>query len=159
MREDEEKYIHFVSCIDDLNNAWRILRLVKKRKNNSLKHIAFRFALIEYSKPYKRSNGTLAKYRLDNSYIPAEHVELHGRILGARDKFLAHSDLTIRDAKLYITPNSSGKFVGVLQNVIHGSEEFGNIDYIIDLIEKTLLNMYSESDRMEYDLPPNFIVT
>jgi hypothetical protein len=156
MHENEEKYIHFVSCIDDLNNAWRILKLVKNRKNNSLRHIAFRFGLIEYSKPYLRSDGTLAKYKLDKEFIPVEHLKLHGRILDARNKFLAHSDLTIRDAQLYVTPNSSGKFVGIVQNVIHGSEEFENIDCIIDLIEKTLFMMYAERDRMENELPTNF---
>ena len=155
MNDDEEKYVHFISCVDDLNNAWRILQLVKKRKNNSLKHIAFKFALIEYSKPYLRSDGMFGKYKLDKSFVPPEHLALHGRILDARNKFLAHSDLTIRDAQLYVTPSSFGKFVGIVQNVIHGSEEFGNIDYVIDLTEKTLLKMYEERDRMEKDLSLN----
>lgn len=158
MLENEEKYIHFVSCIDDLNNAWRILRLVRQRKKNSLRHIAFKFALIEYSKPYLRSEGTIKKnLKIDKGFIPAEHIELHNRIIAARNKFLAHSDLTIRDATLFVFQNESRKFPIIGQTVIHGSEEFDNIDEIIELIEKSLENMYEERDRLEVNLQVNEI--
>lgn len=156
--EHEEKYIHFVSCIENLNDAWRILKQVKRRKNNSLAYTAFKFALIEYSKPYKTSYGKInAKHvGLGSRFIPAEYSLLHQRILDARDTFLAHSDLTIKDAQLYVTEHSSRKSVVVGQNVINAATEFSKIDEILDLIEKTLLSMYEEEKVLEGDLVPNF---
>ncbi len=62
MNLQEEQYVHFVSSTDNLNNAWQILQNIKQilqenkqGKGNPLVGAAFRFALIEYSKPYKCS--------------------------------------------------------------------------------------------------------
>ena len=161
MTEQEEKYVHFVSCVNDLNNAWLLLYEIKKRyKDNSLAGAAFQFALIEYSKPYKASRGTVSnlknkpfQYKLDESHIPAKHIELHKRIIEARDQIHAHSDLTVREAKLYVKNSSHKKIVGAVQNKISGTEEFSNIDAIIDLIEQTLDSMYLEVKRLEAALP------
>ena len=155
MTEQEEKYVHFVSCITDLNNAWRLLHEIKKRhKGNFLAGAAFQFALIEYSKPYKCSRGTVSnQYQLDESYIPDKHIKLHKRIVDARDQIHAHSDLTVREAKLYVKNSPHGKIVGAVQNKISGTEEFSNIDAIIDLIEQSLDSMYLEVKRLEAALP------
>ena len=74
--EQEEKFIHFVSCREDLNDAWGILKRIKRRKNNSLAYIAFKFALIAYSRPYKISFGTVKdKHKgLGEQYIPSEKI-------------------------------------------------------------------------------------
>lgn len=156
--EQEEKFIHFVSCIEDLNHAWRILKQIKRRKNNSLAYTAFQFALIEYSKPYKISYGKVQnKHKgLGDEYIPSEHAALHNRILSIRDTFLAHSDLTIKDAQLYVTNNSWGKSTNIVQNVINVAVEFSKIDEIVDLIEKTLMKMYEKEELMKANLKPNF---
>jgi len=160
MTKKEEKYVHFVSCINDLNSAWRILQEIKRYKGNSLAGAGFQFALIEYSKPYKFSRGTLLNskgkqtlHKFDESYIPAEHIKLHKRIINARDHIYAHSDLTVREAKLYVKNSPHGKIVGSVQNKIYGTEEISNIDAIIDLIEQSLDNMYIEVKRLEAALP------
>ena len=90
MTEQEEQYIYFASSIENLNNAWRILKHIRRRKNNSLKGVAFKYALIEYSKPYTRSDGIHKKgrdgYKLDESFIPLKHIGLHKSILDSRSK-------------------------------------------------------------------------
>jgi hypothetical protein len=163
MNEQEEKYLHFAYCIDNLNNAWRILNEIKRQKGNPLVGYAFQFALIEYAKPYKDSHSAILnskgkpkyKYNLRNKFIPETHLALHERIINIRDKFHAHTDLSIMDAKVYITNSKNGKFVNRSQNIIYGTEEMRNIDGIIDLIEQTLDSMYAEVKRLEADLPPN----
>lgn len=150
----QEKYLHFTSCIENLNNAWRILKEIKRSDKHALLGPAFQFALIEYSKPYKLSyvNDT-ESHQLDTKYVPSEHLDLHERIVDARDQIHAHSDLTVREAKLYVTEAKQGKIATQVRNKIYGTEELSNIDEIIDLIEGTLDRMYDEADRMEQQLP------
>jgi len=156
----EEQYIHFVSCVDDLNNARWILLEIKQHQGHRLVGPAFQFALVEYAKPYRTSYGaTLTSkgkpfpHKLDNSRVPIAHLDLHNRLLTARDKIHAHSDLTVRDAKLYVERLSHGISAVIAQNVIHGAQELHNIDLIIELIEQTLLKMYPEMKLLETKLP------
>ena len=58
---------------------------------------------------------------------------------------------------IHVANTGHGKFVGTVQNVIHGTEEFSNIDDIIDLIEQTLDSMYVEVNRLEAALPPHLL--
>lgn len=156
MTAQEEQYIHFASSVENLNNAWMILKNIKRRKKNSLIGAAFQFALIEYSKPYTNSRGTFLKnYKLDEAFIPQTHLELHKRILTSRNQILAHADITVKEAKLHVAKIQSGKFVGIVQNVIFGTEELSNIDSVIELIEQTLKKMYVEEKRLESLLPIN----
>lgn len=149
-----ERYLHFVSSIDDLNSAWSILQEIKRSGDNLLVGPAFQFALIEYSKPYKVSYVNETEiHQLDTKYVPPEHLDLHERIVDARDQIHAHSDLTVREAKLYVTEAKQGKIATQVRNMIYGTEELSNIDEIIDLIEKTLDRMYEEADWMEQQLP------
>ena len=156
MTQQEEEFVHLVSCIQNLNNAWLILQEIRHHTESPrLVNAAFQFALIEYAKPYTTSRGTVQNHRLDEKYIPAEHLELHARILQARHQIHAHSDLTVMDAKLYVTDTPNGKIAGHSQNIIHGTEEMRNLDSIIDLIEQTLDSMYEEEKRLEQRLPAN----
>jgi hypothetical protein len=154
MTSQEEQYIHFASCIENLNNAWRILKIIKRRKGNSLIWAAFQFALIEYSKPYTNSRGLILRnYKLDESFIPLIHIDLHRRVLNSRNQILAHADLTVKEAKLHVDKIKKIKFVGIVQNTIRGTEELPNIDAVVNLIEMTLDNMYLEEERLKGLLP------
>jgi hypothetical protein len=88
-------------------------------------------------------------------YIPAKHLELHKRILASRDQIHAHSDLTVKEAKLRVVNTASGKYVSRVQNAMRGTEEFSNINSIIELIEQSLDSMYIEAKRLEVALPIN----
>ena len=150
--DKEEQFVHFVTCISSLNNAWIILNKIKEQKDNSLVGPAFRFALIEYSKPYKQSFGHQRR-KLDDLYVPDEMKSLHKRIIDARDQVHAHTDLTILDAKLYVKETEGHRFSVIVQNKISGLEELSNIDDIIKLIEGTLDNMYIKEKELDAALP------
>lgn len=147
----EERFIHFISCIEDLNEAWTILKRIKRRKNNSLGYAAFRFALIAYARPYKTSYGKVEHRHsgLGEEYVPKEYTALHKQIVGARDTFLAHSDLTIKDAKLYVSEHPWGRETMISQNIINAAVEYSKIDEILDLIEMTLTKMYEKENILK----------
>ena len=163
MTEQEEEFVHFVSSIEKLNNAWRILLEIRSNRDDPLVGPAFQFALIEYSKPYTVSFGTeldakgspKRKHLLNDKHIPKKHHVLHDRLLEARKKIHAHDDLSVKEAKLYVKKTQQGKFVGTVQNVITGTEELSNINLIIELIEQTLKNMYAQEKLLEQQLPIN----
>lgn len=155
MTEQQEDYLHFLVCIDRLNNAWATLNAVKAAKGTPLIGPAFRYALIEYSTPYTRSDGPIKKHRtLKTTWIPSEFLELHNRILNSRNTIHAHSDLTVLEAKLHVDRLDNTQYVTVVQNMIHGLEEFGNLEDIICLLEGTLDNMYFERDALKAALQP-----
>ena len=152
MTTKEEEFIHFTSCIAALNSAWLIIKSIKEQSENSLIGPAFRFALIEYSKPYRQSFGS-KKWKLNTEYIPVEMKELHKRITDARDQIHAHSDLTVMEAKVYVHEVEGRRYSGIIQNKITGLEELQNIDEIQTLIEETLNNMYEKEKVFEAELP------
>jgi len=163
MNELEERYIHLANCIDSLNRAWRILKKIKGEKGNPLAGFAFQFALIEYSKPYKDSNSAylnekgkpLYKYKLANDFIPKNYLILHKHIINVRDKMLAHLDLDVMDAKVYVQSIEHGRNILRSQNIVDGAEEMENIDDIIGLIEGTLDAIRDEVRKLGDDLPVN----
>ena len=156
MTREEEKYVHFASCMDDLNYVWRILHEIKVAPDSVLLGAAFQFALVAYARPYKASRGDLKRcYKLGEEFIPPEHRGLHQRILDARDQIHAHSDLTVKEAQLHVAATVGGKFVGAIQNIITGLEELVNLDLIIAMIEQTLEHMYKKAKQLEAALPVN----
>lgn len=158
MTEQEEKFVHFTSSIERFNDTWRILQQIKKDKGHPLVIAAFRFALVQYSIPYKGSRSAEAKRKwhyLDSTYIPKEHFALHERLLAERDQLHAHDDLSVKDAALHVRDTADGPIVTKTQNKTYGIDEFGNIDAIIDLIEKTVKSMRADQLRLQQDLKPN----
>jgi hypothetical protein len=156
MTRDEETYVHFVSSSDDLNEAWRILGEIKKDLENPFVGAAFRYALVAYARPYVSSRGDhSSSYKLDERFIPLAQRELHRSLIAARHQIHAHSDLTVREAKLRVAKAPSSKRIGAAQNIIRGTEELANIDAIISTIEGTHDAMYDVSRRLEASLPVN----
>ena len=154
MTEKEEHFIHFVSCITWLNNALRLLNTIHTQPNNPLIIPAFCFALIEYCKPYKLSQGTNKKFKLDTSLIPKEHIPLHEKIITSRDTIHAHHDLTIMQAKLHIHTLLEHRYTLIPQNIIYETEELPNLEEIVALIEASLDNMYIQEKVLENELTP-----
>ena len=116
MTEQEEDFIHFSACITWLNKAWRLLLAIREQSDNPLIGPAFRFALIEYSKPYKLSCGTLKKRKLDTEFIPPNLLALHKQIVDSRDQVHAHSDLTLMEAKLSVHDYLGQRYTLIAQN-------------------------------------------
>jgi hypothetical protein len=152
---EEERYIHFVSCIGHLNKAWGILQDIKQNKGNRLVGPAFQFALIEYSKPYVESRGIVKAHRLGIKHVPSQYRTLHKEILTERKTIHAHSDLTVDDAKVYVANTKYGKYVGIVRNIVYDTEKLTKINDIIDLIEKSLASMSVRVRQLEAALPLN----
>jgi hypothetical protein len=130
-----------------LNEAWATLNAIKADRASRLAGPAFRYALVEYATPYNTSFGAnKIRYQLSEQYVPAEHLELHRRIIAARNTVHAHADLSVLDAKLYLRETQGKPSASISSNYIHGLEELPNIEAIIELIEGTLLNMYADQE-------------
>jgi len=157
MKTQEEIYIHYLESIQKLNNSWNILREIKrKRIKGYILTAAFQFALIEYSKPFLRSEGNCTKegnrreqYCIDFPKTLIEYSKLHSEIILNRNKIFAHDDLTVKEAKVSIGVINGKKDIGYISNYIHGLELFPRIDEIIKLIEKVLDNMYKYQRELE----------
>ena len=154
MTNTEERYVHFASCIDWLNECWRLLQEIKEEKTNPLTAAAFRFATILYSKPYRESRGnTIRKHRLDTAFIPEQFLSLHMEILNDRDQLHAHSDLTILDARLTVHRFEEKKSAQIVRNMLDATRLLPKLDDIIALVEGTLDQMYIVVKNLESQLP------
>ena len=131
-----------------------MLQVIKGQENNPLVAPAFRFALIEYCKPYKWSRGVNRNFKLDTSFIPKSLLPLHERIVNSRDQVHAHSDLTIMEAKLHVYELMGQRSTLIAENVVTGVEELPHLAKIIGLIEATLDKMEIELKFLEAALPP-----
>ncbi len=154
MTEQEEHFVHFASCITWLNNAWGLLNEIHAQPENPLIGSAFRFALIEYSKPYKLSRGVNRPFKLDTSLVPKAHLPLHEQIITSRDQIHAHTDLTVMQAKLHVHKVMGHRYTLIPQKIITGVEELPNLQMVIELIEATLDRMYIQEKVLEAQLPP-----
>lgn len=101
---DDEAYIHFQECLTDLNASWRI---IEDLQGASIKPVlwaaAYHMALIEYAKPFRQSRGTnKRKHVLSPPALSEPDMKLHAKLLDLRDTVLAHSDLSVKDAKVYV---------------------------------------------------------
>lgn len=157
MTTKQEEYLHYDECIASLNRAWWILQKLREtQQRDAITASAFRFALVEYAKPYTGSDGVHRNRKKRNSYkllpppgLSAEDLELHTYILTLRDQVLAHSDLTWKDAAVYIN-----RYGGDLHAIIASNKELPlpDIDAVIGLTERTLDIMYSEKNQRLEDL-------
>ena len=154
MTNTEERYVHFASCIDWLNECWRLLQDIKVEKSNPLTAAAFRFAIILYSKPYRESRGNaIRKHRLETGFIPRKCLSLHIEILSERDQLHAHSDLTILDARLTVHRFEEKKSAQIVRNMLDATRLLPKLDDVIALVEDTLDQMYIEVKNLESQLP------
>lgn len=151
MTPDEERYVHFAHCIEDLNDAWRVLKELQGRAAYGVvEAAAFRYALVAYARPYTSAKGDAVKnHCLGSEHIPAKHRDQHTRLLDARHKIHGHSDLTVRDACVYVREVQGKKIVLQVRSGIEPLEELRHIDQIVDLIEGTLDRMYAKAERVE----------
>ena len=152
----EEQYVHYMGCINSLNQAWSILQDLRIIKQKSAIHAAaFRFALVEYAKPYNSSYGIHKSrkkreaYKLPPPKLLNEDILLHQQILDLRDQVLAHSDLKWKEAVIHLSRYGEHHLFSIASNSI---PQFPGIDSVIGLIERTQDIMYVEQGRLEKSL-------
>ena len=154
---DEEAYVHYAECINSLNCAWHVLCELRAIDRKTAIHAAaFRFALVEYAKPYTRSDGIFKSgrnaYKLPPPNLADESLALHQQILDLRDQVLAHTDLTFKEAQVYIALHGSHSLVTVASNTL---PTLPDGEDVINLIEQTLVEMYLEVERLKSNLASN----
>jgi len=151
MTPAEEEYVHYVECCECLNRAWGILQKLRGVEPKGVIYYgALRYALIEYAKPYTRSDGDHKRgrqgYKLPGPKLSNNDMAVHDAILKARNQALAHSDLTVKDAVVSGALFNGRPSVCVLQNLPF---ELPTLENIIRVIENSLDAMYPEKSRLE----------
>ncbi len=155
MTPAEEHYVHFAECIESLTSAWRILKELESAPRGVIRAAAYRMALVEYAKPYKRSDGAHKRGR-DGYLLPAPpltsaELTLHNQILDLRDQVLAHSDLTLKDARVHASRVQGHPFVAIGSNQM---PSFPDTLAVIGLIERSLDLMYLQLEQLDEAIAP-----
>jgi len=155
MTPAEEHYVHFTECIESLTSAWRILKELDSAAPGVIRAAAYRMALVEYAKPYKTSYGTHKRgrqgYVLPAPNLSTEELALHTQVLDLRDQVLAHSDLTLKDARVYASRVQGHPFVTIGANQL---PSFPNTFAVIALIEHSLELMYVQLKQLDEAIAP-----
>lgn len=100
----------FADLTESETAARSALQLVKNNNANEPLYFALtEVAVVRYSKPHKGNRlpdgrGTV---RLPASFIPSDDYSqrLHKLLIEARDKSMAHSDMSVRDARIVRIPD------------------------------------------------------
>jgi hypothetical protein len=155
MTPAEEHYVHFAECVESLTSSWRILKELESVAPGVIRAAAYRMALVEYAKPYKVSRGTHKRgrqgYVLPTPNLPPEDIALHTQILGLRDQVLAHSDLTLKDARVHASRVQGHPFVAIGSNQL---PSFPNTPAVTALIERSLDLMYLQLEQLDEAIAP-----
>lgn len=143
MVRDDDAYIHFQECLTSLNRAWVILgRLDAPGIDPVLWTASFQMALIEYAKPFKKSHGTdNRRHSLAFPWLSADDAALHAQLLDLRDQVLAHSDLTVKEATLYLG-EVGGKIMPFI--VSNTAPRLPTKEQVQQLIERVLDAWYAQ---------------
>lgn len=155
MTPAEEHYVHFTECIESLTSAWRILKELHSVAPGVIRAAAYRMALVEYAKPYKASYGAHKRgrqgYVLPAPSLVSEDLALHTQVLDLRDQVLAHSDLTLKDARVYASRVRGQPLVAIGANQL---PSFPNTSAVIALIERSLDLMYLQLEQLDEAIAP-----
>jgi len=145
-KSDEERFVYYQECITSLNSAWQIITMLEETSvSGVVRRAAYHDALIDYAKPFKRSRGKEKHSYLTTfpSQFSDSDTKLHQQIIDLRDQFLAHSDLSIKDATVY-----RGKIGDrVLPLIISNTDpQLPEPDAVRQLIERLLDYLYQNEE-------------
>ncbi|MEW6203817.1 MAG: hypothetical protein AB1516_00690 [Pseudomonadota bacterium] len=101
---EEEAYFHIVMCLRDLEQCSALLeQLDGEEKLSEVQKAAYKLAIITYAKPFTSAFGVAKnKYKLGLDIVAKEHLGIHRHLMSLRDQVLAHSDLSPRQAKVFM---------------------------------------------------------
>jgi hypothetical protein len=144
MVRDDEGYVHFQECLTSLNRSWQIIcKLEEGNVHPVLWTAAYHMALIDYAKPYKESRGANKRsHRLASpSSLSDSEMALHRQLLSLRDQFLAHSDLSLKEAKVYVGEVAGQPLPLIISNT---DPVLPKLATVKQLIERVLDGLYRE---------------
>lgn len=140
---DDEAFIHFQECLTDLNAAWRILEELQQAQVPPVLWTAsYHMALIEYAKPFRMSRGANnRRHVLPAPALPDAGLQLHARLLDLRDTVLAHSDLSVKDAKVYVGEIACQPLPFIISNT---EPAFPSVAVVKPHVERVLDALYAQ---------------
>lgn len=155
-----KEYIHFDHCINCMNSTLKILDTIQAElETNPLRGAAYRFAIVSYCIPYtdskteKDTQNNGDPFRLPDTHIPSDRLDLHKKIMKERHTLHAHEQLVDLDAVLHIHEDGEKKYPLIPQNKMDYTKGFKDIPKIIELINGTLDNMLVHKEVLFNALP------
>lgn len=143
---DSDRFPHIQNCIDDFDDARRVLRALSESDDGILRGAAFKYAVVAYCRAYTPSHGNKGSRRmkLDQRYIPERFRDLHDELVRCRDKMYAHTDRDILHAKLSPHEICGRKVPMRVRNVLDPLELVSRKEEMVKLIELTMDSIFDD---------------
>jgi len=138
----EEKYVFYNFAIADLDEASGCLDAIKQYKRGLTSKTMVKYAIIAYSRPFSECRGidNKKKHPLGIKVVPKNHRNLHNKLLGYRNRIIAHTDLDFRNPKLV-------KYGMMIKREVDYLSLVGEIQVLIREVRSALHNMIIEYGR------------
>lgn len=134
-----EKYIHYLESMKSLNGSWRVLKKLQTIEDQTeVWMAAYRMCLVDYCKPFKKSNGANGKLILKVPELPQHLQETHDYVVTVRDKILAHSDLEPLNVKVIDRRCLENEFPPIICMDI---PSFPVIELMLELVEAVIIKL------------------
>ena len=122
-----------------LNGSWRVLKKLQTIEDQTeVWMAAYRMCLIDYCKPFKKSNGANGKLILEVPELPQNLQEVHDYVIKVRDKILAHSDLEPLNVQIINREYSENKYPPIICTDI---PNFPVIELMLELVEAVIMRL------------------
>lgn len=132
-----EEYIHYLESMKALNRSWRVLKELQAIKNQTeLWMAAYKMCLIDYCKPFKKSNGINRRFSLQTPELPKHLKKTHDYVIYIRDKALAHSDLEPLKPMIVNRIFSKNSYPPIICTDI---PNFPKIELMLELVETVII--------------------
>lgn len=144
----DEEYVHFQESITSLNRAWRTLcELENAPSGNAIWSAAYRMVIVEYCKPFTISQiNRSERHKLPLPSLTDDCNNFHARLLELRNQVMAHSDLSVLDAKVCYDQTTEFPVPIIAKNVL------GNLPSVSEMknqVEAVLDALYQQNSQYE----------
>lgn len=152
MNDVHERFCHLEISRMRLGRALDTFRQVQEYRNHPLAKAAFAYGVVEYAASFTTSKGKHKKYWLKEGLVPTNFVDLHQRLLDARNQLLAHHDVRVLEPSVTATKWEGDCLTSLSMKGLDGTEEMGNLDEIIGLVRATIDNAIREREKLKFQL-------
>ncbi len=130
----DEEYTHYQESITSLNRAWRTAcELESTNPGNAIWSAAYRMVIVEYCKPFKKSNLKKGvRHNLKTPDLSPNLEALHKELINLRDKVMAHSDIDVLDANVVYDKSAQYPVPMIAKNSLNALPDISNIRGLIE---------------------------
>ncbi|MFA5974980.1 MAG: hypothetical protein WC859_02295 [Elusimicrobiota bacterium] len=152
--KNEEMFVFNRFAFDDFTEALRAVRVSKVLENVEAKSFLVRYSVIAYCRPFTKCRGKIENtIRLDESYVPPEHLPFHRQLLDLRDQLIAHTDLKVLDPKLYGWKTKVGPMYPIGFKPPDPKEVLKQVDSLEAIFSSVMDEAHRRITAMEKSLP------